>query len=119
MLVHVKMPPIDVQVSGLGTQFVIETLRKTYGEIEVSDDDEAVSVDSVDWLNDLRTSRTAGEVLWCYRDNAGLTIEKLSEVSGIAKSHLSEMENNKRSIGVISAKKLATALKCDFHRFLL
>jgi DNA-binding Xre family transcriptional regulator len=119
MLVHVKMPPINVQVSGSGVELVIETLRKTFGEIEISDEDEAVPVDSVEWLNQLRASRTSGDVLWCYRDNAGLTLEKLTELSGIAKSHLSEMENNKRPIGLKTAKKLAVALKCDYRRFLV
>lgn len=71
------------------------------------------------WFKTLRASRTAGEVLSCYRDNAGLTLDELSELSGIAKSHLSEMENNKRPIGIKTAKMLAQALGSDFHRFII
>jgi DNA-binding XRE family transcriptional regulator len=119
MLVHVKTPLIEVQVSGLGTQFVIETLRKAYGDVVVTDDDEAVPVESVEWLLELKQSRTQGDVLWVYRDNAGLTLDQLAALCGIAKSHLSEMENNKRPIGLKTAKKLAESLKCDYHRFLL
>jgi hypothetical protein len=118
MLVHVKTPPIDVQITGQGTDVLIETLKRNFSDIEVTDDDEAVPIESEAWFQELRKSRTPGEVLWCYRDNAGLTLDELAEKSSIAKSHLSEMENNKRPIGLKSAKKLADALKYDFHRFL-
>ena len=59
-----------------------------------------------------------GMAVWTYRDNAGLTLERLSKMSGIAKSHLSAMENGKRAIGTRTAKKLATALKVDHRLFL-
>jgi hypothetical protein len=115
----VKKPLIDVEINGKGTDIVIKTLMTMYTDIEVSDDDEAIPIESDPWFKKLRASRTSGEVLACYRDNAGLTLDALSELSGIAKSHLSEMENNKRPIGVKTAKILAQALGCDFHRFLL
>jgi transcriptional regulator with XRE-family HTH domain len=57
-------------------------------------------------------------VLWTYRDNAGLTLAGLSRRSGIAKSHLSDMENGKRAIGPRTAKKLAKALGVDHRLFL-
>jgi transcriptional regulator with XRE-family HTH domain len=42
----------------------------------------------------------------------------LSKKCGIAQSHLSDMENDKRSIGKIPAQKLSKALGCDYKRFL-
>jgi DNA-binding XRE family transcriptional regulator len=119
MLVHAKTPPIDAQITGIGADVLVEMLKKSIKGLEISADDEAVPIDSDPWFQELRNSRTSGEVLWCYRDNAGLTLEELAEKSGIAKSHLSEMENNKRPIGLKTAKKLAQALGCDFRRFLL
>lgn len=119
MQVHAKTPPIDVQISGNGADVLVEILKKAIKGLEVSTDDEAIPVNSDPWFQQLRKSRTSGEVLWCYRDNAGITLDELSERSGIAKSHLSEMENNKRPIGLKTAKKLAEALNCDFHRFLI
>jgi hypothetical protein len=119
MLVHAETPPIDAQITGKGADLLIETLKRSIANLEISNDDEAVPINSDPWFQKLRASRTSGEVLWCYRDNAGITLDELAEKSGIAKSHLSEMENNKRPIGVKSAKKLATALNCDFHRFLV
>lgn len=119
MLVHAKMPHIDAQITGTGADILIETLKRSFTDLKVTSDDEAIPISSDPWFQKLRKSRTSGDVLWCYRDNAGITLEELSEKSGIAKSHLSEMENNKRPIGLKTAKKLAEALKCDFHRFLV
>jgi hypothetical protein len=42
-----------------------------------------------------------------------------AEKSASAKSHPSKMENNKRPIGLKSARKLAAALNPDSHRFLV
>jgi len=119
MRVHAKTPHIDVQITGTGADVLVEMLKKTIKDLKVSTDDETIPVNSDPWFQQLRNSRTSGEVLWCYRDNAGITLDELSQRSGIAKSHLSEMENNKRPIGLKTAKKLAEALGCDFHRFLI
>ena len=119
MQVHAKTPPINVQITGTGADILVEMLKKNIKGLKISGDDETIPINSDPWFQELRKSRTAGEVLWCYRDNAGITLDELAEKSGIAKSHLSEMENNKRPIGLKSAKKLAEALNCDFHRFLV
>ena len=47
-----------------------------------------------------------------------LTQVQLSEITGIPRRHLSEMEHGKRPIGKETAKKLATALNCDYRVFL-
>jgi hypothetical protein len=43
---------------------------------------------------------------------------QLSEMSGIPRRHISEMEHGKRPIGKETARKLAKALKCDYRVFL-
>ena len=53
-----------------------------------------------------------------YRSREGLTQEQLANLTGIPRRHISEMEHGKRPIGKESAKKLAHALNCDYHRFL-
>lgn len=119
MQVRAKTPHIDVQITGTGADILIDMLKKSFKGVKVLNEDETIPLNSDPWFKELRKSRTAGEVLWCYRDNAGITLEELAKKSGIAKSHLSEMENNKRPIGLKTAKKLAEALNCDFHRFLV
>lgn len=62
--------------------------------------------------------RTAGYYLRVYRQRADLTQAELAKQTGIHQHHLSEIENNKRVIGKVNAKKLAGALNCDYHKFL-
>lgn len=56
--------------------------------------------------------------LRAYRTREGFTQRQLSEKSGIPQRHISEMENNKRSIGKERAKVLAKALNVDYRVFL-
>ena len=51
-----------------------------------------------------------------YRE--GLTQQQLSDMTGLPKRHISEMENGKRPIGKNSARKLAGALNIDPHYLL-
>jgi DNA-binding XRE family transcriptional regulator len=56
--------------------------------------------------------------LRAYRQRENLTQLQLAERTGIPQHHISEMENGKRSIGRERAKRLATALNCDYRRLL-
>ena len=51
-----------------------------------------------------------------YKDN--LTQERLSQMTGIPRPHISGMERGARPIGKENARKLATALNCDYRLFL-
>ena len=48
------------------------------------------------------------------RKRMGFTLAKLSSLTGIAVSNLSALESRKRPLGVITAKKLAKALKIHY-----
>jgi transcriptional regulator with XRE-family HTH domain len=48
----------------------------------------------------------------------GMTQKRLSELTGIPQSHISEMENDKRPIGKKRAKILAKVLKVGYKVFL-
>jgi transcriptional regulator with XRE-family HTH domain len=50
-----------------------------------------------------------------YRE--GLTQAQLSELTGIPRRHISEMENHKRPIGKQNARKLGAALKVEGRGF--
>lgn len=52
------------------------------------------------------------------RGKEGLTQKQLSELTGIAQHHISEMENGKRPIGKDTARRLANALNIDYRVFL-
>jgi DNA-binding Xre family transcriptional regulator len=118
MLVVEKRRHINVEITGEGADKVIEILKTKLPGLKVSDEDEYVNITDTDFWKETEKYETPGRALWTYRDNAGLTLTKLAEMTGIAKSHLSAMEHDKRSIGVATAKKLGSALKCDYRRFL-
>ena len=61
---------------------------------------------------------TPGGTVKAYRARENLTQLALAKRSGIRQGHLSEMEQNKRPIGVKIAKRLAKVLHCDYRRFL-
>ncbi len=61
---------------------------------------------------------TPGGALRAYRAREELTQMDLAKKSGIRQSHLSEMEKNKRPMGVKVAQKLAKILRCDYRRLL-
>ena len=54
-----------------------------------------------------------GSYLAGFRHREGITQMDLAERSGIPRRHISEMENGRRPIGKINAKKLAETLNID------
>lgn len=117
--IHAKTPRIDVRISGRGARQVANLLLRTYKDVRIEPDG-GVSVDiaETEWFKSISARLTPGKALHTYRDNAGLTLAELSSKAGIAESHLSAMEHDKRGIGKITAQKLGKALKCDYRRFL-
>lgn len=59
---------------------------------------------------------TPGGAIKAYRAREGLTQVQLAKKCKLRQSHLSEMERNKRPIGLKVAKKIAKVLKCDYRR---
>ena len=59
-----------------------------------------------------------GACLVGARNKQGLTQEALSGLTRIPRRHISEMENGKRSIGKMTAKKLSDVLDVDYRVFL-
>ena len=53
---------------------------------------------------------TAGEIIRAFRNNWGVTLKELEGITGIKSNNLSDMENDKKPIGLKSAIKIGTAL---------
>ena len=98
----------------------MEALKQLYGEnLSVDDEDEEyVPIEGTAWYQQVASRLTPGKSLRIYRTNAKLTLAALSELSGIPRGHLSQMEHDKRPIGRIIARKLARALHCDYRSLL-
>jgi DNA-binding XRE family transcriptional regulator len=70
-------------------------------------------------LNELRPDDSIpSAILRGSRVKEDLTQVQLSEMTGIPRRHISEMEHGKRTIGRETARKLAKALNCDYRVFL-
>ena len=53
-----------------------------------------------------------------YRYRENLTQQRLADLTGTNRRHISEMEHGKRPIGKENAKKLARVLNCDYRQLL-
>lgn len=62
--------------------------------------------------------QTPGYFLKLYRQRANLTQAVLAKKLNVKQHHLSEMENNKRSIGKKIAQQIAKNLHTDYKKFL-
>ncbi len=120
MLAVVKVPHTEIRLTGIGARSVLESLKAIYKvvTVEKEDDEDRVDSDRSDWYRKMKGAATPGMALRVYRRNANLTQDDLEKKTGILKANLSSMENDKRPIGKSSAKKLAEAFGCDYHRFL-
>ena len=79
------------------------------------------SRESVSWREafpEYETDEFPGMILSGARLRAEFTQGRLSEMTGIPQSHISEMENGKRSIGKKHARLFAKALGCGYKIFL-
>lgn len=63
-------------------------------------------------------SAVAGLILAGQRRKKSMTQSALSEAAGVPQRHISEMENGKRPIGRVNARKFAKALNVDYRMFL-
>ncbi len=63
-------------------------------------------------------NRSPATLLRGIRNREGLTQQQLSAMCGIARHHISEMENGKRAVGKRNAEKLGESLNVDPRLFL-
>lgn len=89
---------------------------REYARAVESDKDRTYTVDEVFPECMGREQQVA---LRAYRAREGVTQQQLARMTGIPQRHISEMENDKRSIGKQRARRLAKALNVSDYRFFL
>ena len=111
---HTRKPPTEV-VRFIGSATELQKLRELAAELQIHEYDE-----SIPWRDAFSEfqGNEAGTILSGYRHREGMTQMQLSEATGVPQRHISEMENGKRIIGAVNAKRLAVALHCDHRRLL-
>jgi len=88
-------------------------MAKTLGLKETSD-----TVPWRDAFPDFKNEPGSAVALRGARLKEGLTQKELVELTGIPQGHISDMENGKRSIGKVRAKRLGEVLKISYKVFL-
>lgn len=71
----------------------------------------------IDW-QEVFPDQSPGRLIAGGRCKEGLTQQRLADLTGIPRRHISDMENGRRPIGKETARKLARALKVDYRVFL-
>ena len=116
MLEHTKRHHTE-SVRFYGSPQVLNKIRKyasTAGAVEASSD----SIPATELFPELITN-PQGTYLKGIRYREDLTQVELSEMTGIPRRHISEMESGKRPVGKENAKKLAAALGVTDYRMFL
>ena len=116
---HMKKPHTEaVSMTFTGPiammQAAVEAMQKLgFQEKEQASDQE--SEGSIPWRESVyfKDMPFPGSYLAGFRYREGITQVELAERSGIPRRHISEMENGRRPIGKLNAKKLAEALNID------
>jgi len=116
---HTKKPLTEaVSMTFIGPvsmmQTAIETMQKLGFQEEHLSGSQQIE-DSIPWRESIyfKDMPFPGSYLAGFRHREGLTQAELAERSGIPRRHISEMENGRRPIGKLNAKKLAETLNID------
>ena len=123
MPVHTKEPRTNTRctLAFVGPAQHADAARQALRALGFEETRDEEQPDTVPWREAFEHWSDAalpGHALAGSRRNAGVTQLQLARVTGIPQRHISEMEHGKRSIGKERARKLAAALKVDYHIFL-
>lgn len=119
---HMKMHPTEIQIHLGKDRFVFKGVPK--GKLEtIIKSLRKYKDDSVEWrsLAQGRIKKQGGEpayMLRVCRERLKLTQTALAKKLDLKQSNISQMENGKRSIGKIMAKKFAKVFDVDYRVFL-
>ncbi|OQY13808.1 MAG: hypothetical protein B6I31_00405 [Desulfobacteraceae bacterium 4572_19] len=113
MLEHTKKLPIELRFAGqLENRKKVGTVLQSLGFADVS---ERIHVNEL--FEDFAENSLQGIALLGARTKENITQKQLSELTGISQVHISEIENNKRTIGKKQAKVLGKALNISSEVF--
>jgi hypothetical protein len=118
MLEATKKPPTETihEARFLGPEDKVRELRRFADTLGLKDVSDALPWRAL--FPEIGEESSPAVALRGARGKEGLTQKELSEKTGIPQSHISEMENNKMSIGKERAKRLGKALQVSYRVFL-
>jgi len=119
MLVVEKTHHIEANITGAGTEIIINLIKENFPKADILvNPDEAVHWNTSDLSKKIKSEKTPGNLLKAYRHRAGLSVVELADAAGTKYPNISAMEKDRRTIGLKMAKKLGMVLKVDYIKFL-
>ncbi len=112
-----KGPRRLISVSSEVAASVLTYAKREDAEARIVPEEGYSPATSSKWYREVKAEWHPGIALRIRRENAGLSQAALAKAAGIAVSNISAMENGKRQIGLIIARKLAGALRCSVADF--
>ncbi|MFH1762284.1 MAG: helix-turn-helix transcriptional regulator [bacterium] len=122
MLAVVKTPRIKIKVEGEIPSWMLKRLKKEYGRklsLSANDDEEYIEIVQTEWYKKVKKEMTPGKAIRIYRENHELTQEELGKKLGnISRQHISDMENDRRTISKNTAINLSKIFNTSVARFI-
>lgn len=122
MLVVEKAHHIEVEMYGEGIATVTEILKRALPDAiftqENIADTEMVPWNETEIAKELAATWHPGITVAINREHRGMTQAELSEKTGISIPNICLIENGRRNVGMITAKKLAIALDISIDRLM-
>lgn len=122
MLAVVKTPRTEITIKGYISVPMLKVLKKEYGtSLRVKpekDEDALIDVFSTNEYKAFKKSVKPSDYIKTYRENLGLTQEKLGEKIGKSRSFVCDLEKDRRTISKELAKTLAKLFGCSVSVFI-
>lgn len=67
----------------------------------------------------MKVPELIGKNVKAYREDQGLSQEKLAEISGLHRTYIGQVEGGKRNITVVNLFRIAEALEVEAYLFLI
>ena len=119
MMVVEKTHHIKANISGSGTDIIIDLIKEIFPQADIIENsDEAILWNETDLAKEIKANKTPGKLLKAYRERAGFSVVELADAAGTKYPNISAMENDRRKIGLSMARKLGKVLNVDYIKFL-
>lgn len=113
LLLRLQNPAVELRLSGPGAPEFLAHLREHYpGQVRPARD--AVDLPSTSWYKRWSKLMVPGKCLHIYRQNAGMALHELAQVTGYERRLLGAWEEGTMTLTPDDARALALYLECDY-----
>ena len=119
MFVVVRRLRTEFSLDGDVPRKLIQSLVTEYGPDNVKiEEDDMMNATDMEWYKEEAAKDTPGRTLCFYRKLKGMTQPELAAVLGTTKQFISNLENDRKPISRMMAKKLSKIYNVPASRFI-